>query len=54
LAIARQRVASAIEGAALKRPAKLFGLKRSPMSENTDTARPPMRNLNRRSDHILE
>jgi hypothetical protein len=36
-------VASATEGAAPNNPAKLFGLKRSPSSENVETDIPPMK-----------
>ena len=38
------KVASATEGAAPKRPAKLAGLKTLPKAANADTAQPPMKN----------
>jgi hypothetical protein len=37
------KVASATEGAAPNKPAKLFGLKRSPSSENVETDIPPIK-----------
>src|SRR5262249_53221929 len=38
------RVASATEGAAAKRPAKLLGFRQSPGTANSDTMRPPTMN----------
>jgi len=50
---ASQRDASATDGAALKRPAKLFGLNRSPTTEKKDTMAPPIMNLTNMSDHMV-
>src|ERR1700730_11477527 len=51
-AIVIPTVASAIEGAAPKRPAKLFGRKTSPSSANTLITAPPMRNLSTNSSSL--
>src|SRR4029077_12259002 len=40
-------VASAIDGAAPNRPAKLFGFSTSPREANSDTIMPPIRNRNK-------
>jgi hypothetical protein len=42
VAIVSPRVASATEGAAANKPAKLLGLRMSPRAANNDTMRPPM------------
>src|SRR6266513_2882632 len=39
----KQSVASATDGAAPNSPAKLFGLNRSEIRENTETTKPPIR-----------
>jgi hypothetical protein len=51
LATASPSDPNAIDGAALKSPAKLFGLRRSPINAKRETAMPPMRNRRRRSFH---
>src|SRR5665213_629496 len=45
-------VASATEGAAPKRPAKLFGENSPPRNENTATTAPPIKNLRRSSVNL--
>jgi hypothetical protein len=51
-AIANVRVASATDGAALNKPAKLGGLKRLPIVANADTSKPPITNRIRPSDKV--
>jgi hypothetical protein len=46
----RPKEANATEGAAPNSPAKVFGLKRSEISENAETTSPPMQNRISRSD----
>src|SRR5438105_1340087 len=47
MATVSPRVASATEGAAPKRPAKLLGFSRSPKTAKAETTIPPVRNRSR-------